>query len=372
MSKIKINQDSLKTRREWKRHKVQDGSNVFRILPPFGDPEVHNNYPYRRWSIAWMVDPKTGNRRPFASPMSDGENECPVKEYNDALTKFIDSKKADLEKAYKAKGLDDKKTEEKVKEALKSLREVQWKTKLQHVYAYNASDKSGEAGLLELKSTAHKGLKKMMSEYIKDYGQDPTCLGSDIEENAGVWFNVKKEGMYAQTTYTVAFNEIKRKENGKISIEHDREPLSENIVENYDNMGYDLNSIYTRKTYEELKDILLYNLAILAEEVPEAVIEGYDISHIEVAGSSSNEEEQETAKPASVAKKSNVTLKLDDNDDNDEDEEVQQPVRKTLAPLPKPSAGTPLKKTGEAPSKPVARKMADADVFAMADDILNG
>ena len=45
-NKIKINLDSLKTRREWRRHKVKDGHNVFRILPPFG--EKSNGFPYKK------------------------------------------------------------------------------------------------------------------------------------------------------------------------------------------------------------------------------------------------------------------------------------------------------------------------------------
>ncbi len=55
MAQIRLNTDSLKERKEWKRHKVNDGDNVFRILPPFG--EASNGYPYHRWVIAWLADP---------------------------------------------------------------------------------------------------------------------------------------------------------------------------------------------------------------------------------------------------------------------------------------------------------------------------
>ena len=84
-TKIKINLDSLKTRREWKRHKVKDGSNVYRILPPFG--EASNGYPYRKWQIIWgLQDPESGRARPFASSMTS-EKKCPVTEYVTALKK---------------------------------------------------------------------------------------------------------------------------------------------------------------------------------------------------------------------------------------------------------------------------------------------
>lgn len=344
MGKISINQDSLKSRRDWKRHQVQKGSNVFRILPPFGDVEVHNNYPYRKWSTAWLVDPKTGTRRPFASPLSDGGQECPVREYSDALNKYIDK----LKSTYEAKGM----SEEKVKDKLKGLREIAWNIKVQHSYVYNASDKSGEVGLLELKSTAHAGIKKMMNTYIKEYGQDPTTLESDIEDNAGVWFLINKEGEGKMTEYKVDFNQIREKlPNGKVSKEDDRTPLSDNIIDNYSDLGYDLNAVYTRKTYTELKEILLYNLAILAQTTPECILPGYDVDDIPVTGGKVDKEVE--TKPV-VKKSAKVTLNLEDDDDVpfDLDETSKKAPTKTLA------------------SPANAPKRSKSDIMQMADDIL--
>lgn len=351
-SKISINQDSLKSRREWKRFKVQDGLNVFRILPPFGDVEIHNNYPYRKWSTVWLTDPKSGTRRPFASPMTDGGIDCPVKEYSDALTKFIDKQKSTLE----AKGL----SEDKVKDKLKDLREIQWKIKVQHTYAYNASDKSGEVGLLELKSTAHQGIKKMMNQYIKEYGQDPTTLESDLNDNAGVWFAITKEGENKNTTYTVAFNQTKKKmADGDVAKVDDRTPLSPNVVESYHDLGYDLNAIYMRKTYDELKEILMYNLALLAEDCPEAILPGYDVSGVAIA-SSDDDAEPEVEQKAPVKKSAKVNLNLGSDDEVAADEEeapvvVKKPIKTVL------KVAAPTSKPG---------KMSDAEIMAMADDIL--
>lgn len=347
MGKITINQDSLKSRREWKRHKIQDGNNVFRILPPFGDVSVHNNYPYRKWSTAWLVDPKTGRRRPFATPQTDG-GECPVREYNEALTKFIDKQKAALE----AKGV----TGEKLKKRLEGLRKVQWETRVAHTYAYNAADKSGEVGLLELKTTAHQGVKKCMAAYIKEYGQDPTTLDSDLAENAGVWMNIVKEGSGKDTEYSVAFNQLRKKTaDGEVIKVDDRSPLSDNIVENYDDMAYDLNTIYVRKSYDELKEILLFNLAVYAEEVPECVLEGYSIDGIDTAITDESEEvaeeEEETPAPAKKPAKQ-VNLNLDDEEDD--------------VPPAKPAA----KKAAAPVAKARSTKSEDEDFMAMADDIL--
>jgi hypothetical protein len=345
MSKITINQDSLKTSREWKRHTVKEGSNVYRILPPFGDVSVHNNYPYRKWSIAWLVDPRTGKRRPFASPLTDGEEACPVKEYQDALKAFVEKKKSTLE----AQGL----SKQQVKEALKGLYDVQWNIKVQHLYAYNACDKSGNVGLLEIKSTAQKALKKKMAEYIALYGQDPTSLGA-AQDDSGVWFNFTKEGFGKDTTYGVDFNmdRFKDEATGRLMSAEDRSPLAPNVVEGYENLGYDLNTVYYRKKYNDLRDILLYNLQLIADEVPEAILPGFEISG--AAPVQAQPEAQAAVAPTKSTKP--VNLNLGDDDDDDE-----APFATQAAPAPVATAAA------------AATTMSDTDlddIKDLADSVL--
>lgn len=353
MSKITINTESLKNYKETKRFKIKDGSNIYRVLPPFGDVEVHNNYPYRKWSIVWLLDPKSGKRRPYASPMTDGTKECPVTEYNDALTKMIDNQKKVLEK----KGL----SKEMISKKLKDLYEIQWKIRVNHVYTYNVADKSGEVGLLEVKSTAHKGLKKVMNEYIKTFGQDPTCLESDIKENAGVWINIKKEGEGKDTEYNVDFAKIAKKdEDGDVSYKVDRSPLSENIVDNFDSLAYDLSTLYIKKSYEDLKEILLFNLAVLKDSIPACILEGYDVDDIDTSSITSEEpvEEVEEVVEEQPKKKSKITVQLDADD---EEEAPKKPVKK---PIFDEVEDVPVKKATKS-------KYSDKDVLAMAEDILS-
>lgn len=320
MAKISINQDSLKERREWKRHKVSDGDNVFRFLPPFGDPEVHNGYPYRKWSIIWLTDPEKGTRRPYASPFSAGEDRCPVKDYADLLEKKLKDIEANI--------LGNGGTEEDVKERLKDVRGVQWKLRLQHLYAYNACDQSGEVGLLEIKATAHTGVKKCMAQYIKEYAQDPTSLNSD-DDDSGIWMNITKEGVGKATRYDVRFNETKEKQNGKMVRIDDRSPLPENVSENFDDLGYDLSSLYVAKSYNELKDILVSNITEMAKDIPDLIVDGFTTDY-------AVEEELPTKKKATTKGKKKVNLKLDDEDHD---------------------SGVPA-------------TSVDGDVFAMANDIL--
>jgi hypothetical protein len=333
--KIKINMDSLKSRREWKRHKVKDGHNVYRILPPFG--ESSNGYPYRKWQIIWgLFDPESGRARPFASSMTS-EKKCPVTEYVGLLKKKAETLKSQLATA----GISEEESKERLSALNKLISDLNPKT----TYIYNAADKAGEVGLLELKSTAHKKIKTEMSEYIQTYNQDPTSLNSE-ETDSGVWFDVTRQGIGRDTEYDVKIVKLKSKNptTGKISFEDDRSPLADSIVENYDNLAYDLGAVYQIKSYDELKEILEANLPSLIEICPDADLN----ANLTVSLKTSAAAPAKTvAKPVGT-KIVNVRL-----DDEDEEEEEVPVAKSTTRQTVKASAS------------------ADDDFLAEADALLN-
>lgn len=311
-SKIKLNMDSLKSRREWKRHKVKDGHNVYRILPPFG--ESSNGYPYRKWQIIWgLFDPESNRARPFASSMTS-EKKCPVTEYVQLLKKKAENLKSQLA----ASGVSEEESKERLTNLNKLISDLNPKT----VYIYNAADKAGEVGLLELKSTAHKKMKTEMGEYISLYNQDPTSLNSE-ETDSGVWFDVTRQGLGRDTEYDVKMVKLKSKNptTGKISFEDDRSPLQDSIVENYDNLAYDLGAVYQMKSYDELTEILAANMPSIIEACPDADLENEGTVAIKATPAPA-------AKPAVKAGTKTVTLKMDDEDDEQE-EVVTKPAART-------------------------------------------
>jgi len=317
---LKINQDSLKERKEYKRHKVNQGDNIYRILPPFG--ESANGYPYKAWTLSWLPDPTTGRNRPYASPRSFGEKECPITEY----TKALEAKYAQLSDSMKAKGVDDATVKERLKGITKLLMNIKPKTS----YFYNATNKAGEVGILELKKTAHDGIKKQMMQYITDYGQDPTSLNSD-ENDSGVWFKVRRDGELTNTEYSVAKNQTKQKIGGQLVFVDDRSELPQNIVDSYASLGYDLTTLYKKVSYDELKNALLSALAGVYDSVPEAKILGFDPDSDLV-------EVQAAPVKAQSAPKASVNLKFaaDDEEDNTPPFEVDEApvVAKTTAAAP--------------------------------------
>lgn len=347
-TKIKLNLDSLKSRREWKRHKVKDGHNVFRILPPFG--EASNGYPYRKWQIIWgLTDPESGRARPFASSMTS-EKRCPVTEYVGELKKRADNLEAQL----KASGA----SKDDVTVRLKDLRELINNLSPKTVYIYNAADKAGEVGLLELKSTAHKAMKGQMNQYIQDYNQDPTSLNS-ADDDSGVWFDITRQGLGRDTEYDVAKCQTRVKNGAALSFVDDRSPLPDSVVQNYDNLAYDLTSVYQVKTFDELNEILQANMAGIIEMVPDA-----DLSvELSLTGhAAAKKAAQASAPKATPATGNKVGLKLGGDE---EDETTTQHV----------GAGTAKAASTQAPTSkatPSVALSADDDLMAAADAILNG
>lgn len=345
-TKIKLNLDSLKSRREWKRHKVKDGHNVFRILPPFG--EASNGYPYRKWQIIWgLVDPESGRARPFASSMTS-EKRCPVTEYVNELKKRADTLEAQLKAS--GAGKDD------VTARLKDLRELINNLSPKTVYIYNAADKAGEVGLLELKSTAHKAMKEKMNQYIQDYNQDPTSLNS-ADDDSGVWFDITRQGLGRDTEYDVLKCQSRVKNGAALSFVDDRSPLPDSIVENYDNLAYDLTSVYQVKTFDELTEILAANMDGIISMVPDADL-STDADALLVSHAAAKKAATPAAKPAGTK---TVALNLNDGDDD-----VDATPAQTSAPA------TRQAQPAQAAKKPASTVAAGQDFMDEADAILNG
>lgn len=327
-TKIKLNMDALKTSKEWIRHKVKNGSNIFRILPPFGDSS--NGYPYRKWQIIWgLTDPASGRVRPFASSLMN-EKRDPVVEFTDSLRTRLD----EMEGVLKGRGLDDKAVQKHPKFARlsKLISDISPKT----VYLYNAADKAGTVGLLELKSTAHKAMKAKMNDYIRDYNQDPTSLSSD-EDDSGVWFNVTRTGEGFKTEYGVEKVQVKQKVGGAVSFVDDRSPLPDVVVENFDNLAYDLGSVYRANSYDDLNEVLQANLDTIYKICPEAdMTKPVDLdSEDEVADETSVKTATAMGPTATSTGKSlgkaPVALKLSDDDDDIDDSKI---FKKKAAPAP--------------------------------------
>jgi len=350
MAEIKLNMDSLRPKKEWKRHKVQDGSNIFRLLPPFG-PEA-NGYPYRKWNVIWgLTDPSTGRKRPFASPITY-EGKCPIYEYLELLKVKVEAMKAE----FASQGM----TEEMIKERLKATNYFISQLRPKVIYAYNACDKSGVVGILELKSTAHKKILELMGKYITDYNQDPTSLNSAMDDS-GVWFNITRKGQGLQTEYGAEKNQsmIKDPNTGAISYQDDRSALPENVIKDYENLGYDLTGIYQKKSYDEMKQILIANLSMMVEENADLKIDGFYVGAGTTVTTNTTVETNASVSPQVTKGAGNIGIKLDNPN-------AVEPEATAQVTQPTPQAAQPV-----TPQPATTNSSDTEDLLKMADDIFN-
>lgn len=333
MANISINMDSLKPKRDWKRHKVLEGTSIYRILPPFG--KDHNGYPYKRYNVIWgLTDPTTNKMRPFASSITT-EQRCPVYEYLDLLKKKVKEEEGVLA----AQGL----TEDQIKEKLVSVTKFIGNIRPKAVFAYNGIDKSGVVGILEIKSTAHKKLISLMHEYVKDYNQDPTSLNAE-QTDSGIWFKFSRTGKGLATEYDVEKSQTKKNtEHGLVFVD-DREALPENVIQGYDDLAYDLGSIYKQPTYDELKALFLYNLQFHVKENAFLLIPGFDdFSSVADGVAQSAPAEQAPVADANVPQGTGAKINLGSPEEADETPNVA----------------------------PVVAAETDDDILAMAENIMN-
>jgi len=340
---ITINLDSLKQRREFVRHPVNPGHNIYRILPPFGPVDNHNNYPFKRWTISWMINPENGRRKPFALPPFEKDNPDCVSQYVNLLVKKVEEIKKEV-----AEGSMEL---EEGKVIVKALNEVISSIRPKSTYFYNAVNKAGVVGILELKKTAHDSLKKAMFQYIQDYSQDPTSLLSDSDDS-GVWFNVIRDGEKGdkETKYSVekCQKKVKNPATGKLTFEDDQDPLPEHVVDSYAQMGYDVYNLYTQMTPDNLRKVLLFNISQLAKVTPHVVVPGFEVDVEEVQ----EVVQAPKAKPAPAKK---VVLAIEEDDDVEEE---------IPAPKAKPVVSTK-------PKVPVKTVITDDDEFmSMANSML--
>jgi hypothetical protein len=318
MANISINLDSLspKSFKKTVRHKIKDGTSIFRFLPPHRTES--NGYPYCKWNVIWgLTDPNTGRERPFASP-STYEGQCPVFDYLEVLRQNVESEKMVL----MSKGMSEDQVKQRQEKISKFISQIRPKT----VYAYNASDKSGTVGVVELKSTAHKDVLKVMNQYIKDYNQDPTSLNSAITDS-GVWMKIMREGAGFDTKYSASKNQtmVKDPQTGIPSYQDDRTALAQNISDNFQDLAYNLNTLYQKHTYDELKEILVANLLKFAETMPEVLVAGFGLEESKSGSFSATT----TASGTVVKGNGNIKINLGSAEEVEDEAPVSKPVNKS-------------------------------------------
>jgi hypothetical protein len=171
------------------------------------------------------------------------------------------------------------------------------------------------------------------------------------------------------TEYSVEKSQVKVKDptTGKLSFQDDQSELPASVVENYDDLANDLFKLYRKISYDDLKSILLFNLAqyhaaFVKEYGQQGAdlikVKGFEFDEAEVEESEAEQQvparQQASTKPTQAAKKPMPKFSDDEDEDYGDEEEVR-PSRMQAAAKPTQTKRPPV----------------DQDLFDMADDLLN-
>lgn len=248
-------------RRKYVTHKIKEGDNLYRILPPFGTN--HKGLPFAEVSLHWfstLDDTGKPKQRPLRCSYAV-ERFCPVceeandlyKEKESLLAEYIDE--------------DTKKVRwdvvpEEVGAKHKQLKNSFDAVKVQRGYFYNALDASGVVGVLRLPKTAATKLGEQIKKAIQTYGFNPLSL-----ENGAV-FNIiqKKTGpKNYNVEYSVEFvmKSITGPDGVQLKITTEQAP--KNVMDNYETLAYDVHAMYPAVTAAELQRAMIGDAILWTE-----------------------------------------------------------------------------------------------------------
>lgn len=219
-----------------KRFYIEDGSNLFRLLPPFGSladvgaiAKYHENY--------WL---KNSNGKPFPVLSTQIMNRDKVIVKRDPIADAINTKKQELE-TLKAAGAD-KALIEAFENDVKGLN-------LDKAFYANVMNPAGEIGILKIKTTAWNSLKEMLKKLDAE-GIDPINIG----KNNGIIFDFKRyKDESGKTIYRTDIAMVTKKDpnTGRAVSEYQYLELDETVFARMEKEAEDLAKCFKEFTQEE-------------------------------------------------------------------------------------------------------------------------
>ncbi|HBI01195.1 MAG TPA: hypothetical protein DDY18_06180 [Flavobacterium sp.] len=228
--------------------KIQDGDNVYRILPPMGKLAKQGKW-YEYYRVEWGYKNSAGKNRPFQdvrkvnyqNKMVEVESDAhlrreALKAEKDALVKTLRANPQDAAALARAKT---------VTEELKRYN-------LDAKYYLNAIDLQGKIGLLKIGSRAFKLLKTQIED-LRKTGVDPLSI-----EN-GRFFNFNRSnptGNFNDTAYQVTVYQENVQINGKTYKEDKVHVIDQSIIDRLSDEAYELSGMYPVLTAIQVSQIV--------------------------------------------------------------------------------------------------------------------
>lgn len=234
-----------------KRFYLQNGSNMFRVLPPVKTLAEKNKIA-QYWSIIWLTD--TQNRkRPVSSVLRKQKGE--ILQDDPVLTRY-EQMQAELNAAMQSGA-----PEVQIQVLKENIKRIMPKK----FYAVNVLSASGELGVLELPYTSYQNFENRLRELYAQ-GIDAVGVGAD----KGIFFDFKRlKDERGKTVYPVdVATKTTKDQSGNFVVTYIRSPLSEEEAASLASRAEDLTQLFTEYSYEAMQA-----LATLSQQAFDAVFQ---------------------------------------------------------------------------------------------------
>lgn len=229
-----------------KYFKIKEGSNVYRLLPPFGTLAKEG-----KWAVYERVH--------WGYKGSNGSRQFVCIQVKDVKTKMIKqacpecNKIADILSTYetKFKLLTETKgqSEAEAKEFLKPLSDWLFTHNCNKKWFVNAINTQGEIGRLEMPHKMFTALQNKIGELLKRK-IDPIAV------DGGVYFDLQRTGTKGQTTHAVEIVTEEVDVDGEKLQKVKKAPLTQETIEKFKIEAHDLGGMFRQLTYNEIKRLV--------------------------------------------------------------------------------------------------------------------
>lgn len=225
-----------------KRFQIEDGDNVYRILPPLGSLAEKGHWS-KYWSVVWGYK-SNGKNRPF--------HDCRVTNYR---TRMVEVESAAFIKAEKLKKFyNELKEKEKSGESvnpdmMKKAKEMTRTFNIEGKHYMNVVNLKGEIGVLKVGA---KG-KQLLEEEIKKLvakGIDP------LSAENGRFFNIFRSGTGMNTVYQVTEYREEKEMNGEIVSVSKVHKMDNAFIARLKSEAFDLGTLYLKPSADQVEAIV--------------------------------------------------------------------------------------------------------------------
>lgn len=244
MSKVgTFNIDTLETKRYAKKNRyyLKDGSNHFRVLPPFNSDVIA-----KFWESIWLPSTQVSKAgKVINKPIStiQRKNQDGQVTQRDPLLDKIAALQGQLVELQKDPNQN--------KEILTALEDRLKALRTDRSYYLNVLTPDNQIGLLQIKSTAFKDLKRQIKKLKDEEGIDAINSGA----GNGVYFDFQKlRDENNKVTYQVGVVMTTKRDpvTNKPVKEYKDGTIDETILKRMETEAFDLNTLYKVPTFEEM------------------------------------------------------------------------------------------------------------------------